>query len=78
LTKEFSSEVAVLIDADIEDIAKVPAPAITEEIEEFREGKVIIHPGGGGRYGVIELPSSTKKVNSSIYISEQKSLLDYR
>jgi uncharacterized protein (TIGR00375 family) len=78
LIKVFSSEVAVLIDADIEDIAKVTAPAITEAIEAFREGKVIIHPGGGGRYGVIELPSSTKKVNSSIYISEQKSLLDYR
>jgi len=41
---------------DINKIAKVTAPAITEAIQVFRDNKVIIIPGGGGEYGKIELP----------------------
>ena len=53
----FGSEIQVLIDINIEDIAKVTVPAITEAIQLFREKKVIIRPGGGGQYGTIELPT---------------------
>ncbi|MCD6237399.1 MAG: hypothetical protein J7K13_05555, partial [Thermoplasmata archaeon] len=55
-------EVTILIDADLEDISRVTVPAISEAIEAFREGKVIIHPGGGGKYGVIEIPSADEKI----------------
>ena len=57
LVSNFKSEINVLIDSNIEDIAKSTAPAITEAIQAFRENKIIIHPGGGGQYGIIELPS---------------------
>ena len=56
LVTEFGSEIKVLIDADIKEISRVTAPAITEAIQAFREKKVVIKPGGGGQYGIIELP----------------------
>lgn len=56
LVTAFDSEVNVLLNVDIDDIARVTAPAITEAIQAFREHKVIITPGGGGQYGSIELP----------------------
>jgi len=78
LITAFGSEINVLIDADINEIAKVTAPAITEAIQAFREKKVIIRPGGGGQYGSIELPHDG--VVSSVVLKPkdtQKSLLDY-
>ena len=57
LVSNFNSEITILLDSNIEDIAKTTAPAITEAIQAFRENKVIIHPGGGGQYGIIELPN---------------------
>jgi len=57
LVSVFKSEINVLLDCDIGDIAKSTAPAITEAIQAFREKKVIIRPGGGGQYGIIELPN---------------------
>lgn len=76
LIDAFGNEVTILVDADIEEIAKVTVPAITDAISAFREGKVIIHPGGGGRYGVIELPK--EKDQELIRVDKQKTLLDFR
>ena len=56
LVSAFGSEINVLLDVDIKDIAIVTSPAITEAILAFRENKAIVHPGGGGKYGVIEFP----------------------
>jgi uncharacterized protein (TIGR00375 family) len=56
LVNSFGSEINVLLEADINKIAKVTAPVITEAIQAFRDNKVIIIPGGGGEYGKIELP----------------------
>jgi uncharacterized protein (TIGR00375 family) len=56
LVSFFGSEINVLLDVSIEDISEVTTPAITEAIQAFRDNKVIIHPGGGGRYGTIEFP----------------------
>ena len=79
LVSVFGSEINVLIDTNIEEIAKVTAPAITEAIQAFREKKVIIRPGGGGKYGVIELPKQEKK-SFSLPLEpkdKQTSLLEY-
>lgn len=57
LITAFGTEINVLIDVDIEDIAKITAPAVTEAIKAFREKRVVIRPGGGGQYGIIELPT---------------------
>ena len=56
LVSAFCSEIRVLLDVDMEYIAKITPPAIAEAIQAFREKKVIIRPGGGGQYGSIELP----------------------
>ncbi|HID25600.1 MAG TPA: TIGR00375 family protein [Thermoplasmata archaeon] len=77
LIDAFGSEVTILVDADVEEIAKVTVPAITDAISAFREGKVIIHPGGGGRYGMIELPKDEGEELIRVD-NKQKTLLDFR
>jgi uncharacterized protein (TIGR00375 family) len=79
LITAFGNEINVLIDENIEEIAKVTAPAITEAIQAFREKKVVVRPGGGGQYGIIELP---KKDSETQLLSlgpkdKQTSLLEY-
>ncbi|MDI6707505.1 MAG: TIGR00375 family protein [Candidatus Thermoplasmatota archaeon] len=61
LVKNFGSEVSILIDTAISAIAKVADVRITNAIKAFREGKIIVHPGGGGRYGAIELPENLEE-----------------
>jgi uncharacterized protein (TIGR00375 family) len=78
LVTAFGSEINVLIDADIEDISKVTVPAVTEAIRAFREKRVVIRPGGGGQYGIIELPSEEELVTVSLGPRDkQMSLSDY-
>jgi len=66
LTSEFGSEINILLDVDISDIAKVTVPAVTEAIQAFREGKTVINPGGGGKYGTIEFPCEEKILTVSL------------
>ena len=80
LVDAFGSEISVLIDINIDDIARITAPAITEAIQMFREKKVIIKPGGGGQYGVIELPTQDEGDLISLKLGptdKQTSLLEY-
>jgi len=74
LVTGIGNEVKILVDADIKDIARHSNPAVAEAIELFREGKVRIIPGGGGRYGIIELKP---KEDTPITFNHQKSLLDF-
>ncbi|WP_292484446.1 TIGR00375 family protein [Methanohalobium sp.] len=82
LIKEFGSEIAVLVDAELE--ALDVDERIIDAIVAFRKGDVILHPGGGGQYGWIELPEKTVNKSQSRSVSENKSspngqssLLDY-
>jgi len=79
LINTFGNEINVLIDVDIDDIAKVTAPAITEAIQAFREKKVVIRPGGGGQYGVIELANKDSEVQNYSFgpKDKQTTLLEY-
>lgn len=78
LISVFGSEINVLLDVNIDNIARVTAPAITEAIQAFRENKVIIQPGGGGQYGTIELPKEGEVITVSLGPEDrQTSLLDY-
>ncbi|MHC1582428.1 MAG: TIGR00375 family protein [Candidatus Syntropharchaeia archaeon] len=52
LVRKHGNEVEILVDLDIN---KIDDPRISEAIGAFREGKIIVHPGGGGRYGKIEI-----------------------
>jgi uncharacterized protein (TIGR00375 family) len=78
LIAAFGSEIAVVLDADIHEVAKVTIPAIVEAVQAFRNHKVIIIPGGGGKYGTIELPTEEQIIPVSLGPkNSQTSLLDY-
>lgn len=79
LITAFGSEIAVLIDVDLHEVAKVTIPVIVEAIQAFREHRVVIIPGGGGKYGTIELP--TDEASAPLFLgpkNTQTSLLDYQ
>ncbi len=80
LISAFNSEIKVLLDVKIDDIARVTAPAISEAVQMFREKKVVIKPGGGGQYGSIELPTQDGEVLTTLNLGpkdKQTSLLEY-
>lgn len=56
LLREFGSEIKVLVDAPIESIAQLIGEDIAKAIWAFRNEKLIVIPGGGGKYGEIKLP----------------------
>lgn len=58
LVDRFSSEVTVLLDAELDGIEGVE-PAVIRAVNMFREGKVRVIPGGGGQYGRVELDNET-------------------
>jgi len=66
LIKTFGNEIKVLFDVEINDIAKVTVPSITEAIQAFRLGNYYIKSGGGGRYGSIEFPKEKDTIILSI------------
>lgn len=76
LITKFGSEVAVLVDADINNSGV--DERVIMAIIAFREGKVIVHPGGGGQYGSVELPEASTQAKNIINDCEsQKSLFDF-
>ena len=78
LVSHFGTEIKVLLEVDYEEIAKFTAPAIAEAIKAFRERKIIVHPGGGGQYGRIELPSDDQIIEIKTGPKDtQTSLSDY-
>jgi len=77
LVSAFENEVTILIDAEINDITRTTTPAIAEAIQAFREKKIRIIPGGGGKYGTIELPEEKVLTVSLGPQDHQTNLLDY-
>jgi PHP family Zn ribbon phosphoesterase len=58
----FGTEVNVLVDAPMDDFHTNTAnfnldARVIEAIKAFRGGEVSVNPGGGGKYGSIELKS---------------------
>ncbi|MBC7085007.1 MAG: TIGR00375 family protein [Methanomethylovorans sp.] len=84
LVERFGSEVAVLLQVPPENMDFVDKK-IVDAIMAFRNEKIIIHPGGGGQYGWLELPSNRNESSSSQLIrtkyqdkkDKQKSLFDF-
>ncbi|MHC1600262.1 MAG: TIGR00375 family protein [Candidatus Methanospirareceae archaeon] len=92
LLAEFSSEVTVLIDASIASIKGAhfdfnldDLTRVVEAIKAFRKGEISVKPGGGGKYGVIELKTgASEEVQEMMVEQEQRreqkkqlSLLDF-
>jgi uncharacterized protein (TIGR00375 family) len=60
LIEEFNNEIDVLLNVEFENIVNVAGIKIARAVQSFRENKIILHPGGGGKYGEIELPDLDK------------------
>ncbi|NJE07446.1 TIGR00375 family protein [Thermococcus sp. M39] len=60
LLREFGSEIRVLVDVPIESIAQLIGEDIAKAIWAFRNEKLTIIPGGGGKYGEIKLPDEIR------------------
>jgi uncharacterized protein (TIGR00375 family) len=56
LVEEFGSEVTVLVDTRIDEITEVSNENISNAILAFREGRIVVRPGGGGKYGRVLVP----------------------
>jgi len=76
LIKKFGNEVNVLVDAPMDEIRESTNERIADAITAFRGNRVIIHPGGGGRYGMIELSVDEAK-QAHKTVKGQKSLFDF-
>jgi uncharacterized protein (TIGR00375 family) len=50
------TEIEVLVEADLPELKA--EPKIIEAIEAFRSGRVVVCPGGGGKYGEVRLPGA--------------------
>ncbi|AFK22999.1 putative phosphohydrolase, PHP family [Pyrococcus sp. ST04] len=86
--KEFGSEIRVLVDVPIETLAQIHED-VAKAIWAYRNGKLIVIPGGGGKYGEIRLPEEIRKAkiqeleNIEISVGEeapkpkQRTLLSY-
>lgn len=55
LVMSFGDEISVLVDVVPELLLEVTSPRIVEVIKSFRTGTLRVIPGGGGRYGHLEL-----------------------
>lgn len=59
--REFGSEIRTLVDVPVEALAKVHGDA-AKAVWAYREGKLIVVSGGGGKYGEIKLPEELRNV----------------
>jgi uncharacterized protein (TIGR00375 family) len=55
LIREFGSEVEVLVDSELGS-GRIDDRRIVDAIKAFRDKRIKIKPGGGGKYGIIALP----------------------
>lgn len=60
LIERFGNEINALIYSEPDELKIVDNDRIVNAILAFRKGDVIIHPGGGGQYGWLELPDNLK------------------
>ncbi len=72
LLAEFGTEVNVLVDAPIDDFHAFDLDAhVLEAIKAFREGEISVKPGGGGKYGVIELKPEGNEEGKEMGLEEE-------
>ncbi|WP_457741647.1 TIGR00375 family protein [Thermococcus sp.] len=60
--RDFGSEIKVLVDVPVRELAGVHGE-VAKAIWAYRNEKLIVIPGGGGKYGEIRLPEEVKKAS---------------
>ena len=51
----FGDEITILTQTNPEEIREI-SPILSDAIMAFRRGEIVLHPGGGGRYGSFDIP----------------------
>lgn len=62
LTKKIGSEFEVLLNAPLEEIAKISGQKVAEGIKKVREKDIVIEPGFDGVFGVVKIWPDNKDV----------------
>jgi uncharacterized protein (TIGR00375 family) len=60
LTGSLGPEIDILIDLPVADIAAIE-PRVGAAVDALRNGEVVLHPGGGGKYGSFTIPVTEGK-----------------
>lgn len=78
LVQKYGNEISVLINASLGDLKNID-PKLAPVIKAFRENKLQIEPGGGGRYGriVFDEINSDKISEKPVKNSDHPTLDDY-
>lgn len=76
------SEIEVLIESDLSELEA--EDRVIEAIDAFRSGRVVVRPGGGGKYGEVALPEGLQAeggqktlLEKSAAKGSQRSLFDF-
>ncbi|WMW21311.1 TIGR00375 family protein [Methanolobus mangrovi] len=79
LMQRYGNELNVLLNANTDEMSKMDFldKHVVNAILAFREKKLIIHPGGGGQYGHIEIPQEIQDTIPSLQKKNQSSLFDF-
>ncbi|MCX7749962.1 MAG: endonuclease Q family protein [Candidatus Bipolaricaulota bacterium] len=56
LVERFGSELRILLDLPLADLAQGAPPRVVEAVRSVREGKLVIRPGYDGQYGEVRIP----------------------
>jgi uncharacterized protein (TIGR00375 family) len=72
------TEIEILVEANLSELKT--DPRVIEAIEAFRSGKVVLSPGGGGKYGEVSLRPklpAAEDVKCEEIKAKQRSLFDF-
>jgi uncharacterized protein (TIGR00375 family) len=77
LIQQAGSELSLLIDMDLKDVAKlrasgIPGERLAEAISRMRKGQVLVQPGYDGEYGVIKVFSPDAASSAATLFPEEE------
>lgn len=61
IIRQAGTEMNVLLDEPLENLAKMTLPSVVEAVKRVREGNLIIEPGFDGQYGTVKIFSEAEK-----------------